>query len=161
MVGRKPVTTIQPETKRKLLHVIGKLASHAKTPALGRWKMLSDEELWSHIVSQVCVMGSAVPMEKLHRIGNRFEFESALSLSTLSTKRDKGTSRINSRSSKRPGSGTRPLDAWQPRSPTQASFEALVLCFWRVFRVTALMQRVKSCSSARSFYSSARVSLTS
>lgn len=91
MVGRKPVTTIQPETKRKLLHVIGKLASHAKTPALGRWKMLSDEELWSHIVSQVCVMGSAVPMEKLHRIGNRFEFESALSLRTLSTKRDKGT----------------------------------------------------------------------
>lgn len=89
MIDRKPITTIREETKHKLLHVIGKLASHTKTPALGRWKKLSDEDLWNHIVSQVCVMGSAVPMEKLHSTGNRLAFESALSLGTLSTKRNK------------------------------------------------------------------------
>lgn len=89
MVDRKPVTTIQPETKCKLLHIIEKLAPQTKTPKLGRWKKLSDENIWSHIVSQVCVMGSAMPMEKLRRSDNSVAFESALSLSTLSTKRDK------------------------------------------------------------------------
>lgn len=89
MVDGKPITKIRPEAKRKLLHVIGKLAPYTKTPALGCWKRLSDEELWNHIISQVCVMGSAVPMEKLHSAGNRRAFELALSLSTLSTKQNK------------------------------------------------------------------------
>jgi len=89
MIGRKQITTIQPETKYRLLHVIEKLASHVEMPVLDRWRSLSDEELWHHIVTQVCVMGSALPMEKLHHTGENVAFESALSLSTLSTKLDK------------------------------------------------------------------------
>jgi thermostable 8-oxoguanine DNA glycosylase len=86
MVARKPVTTIRPESKRKLHYVIAKLGPHTTTPELGRWKSLSDEELWRHIVSQVCVMGSALQMERLEREGRRPAFDAALSLSTLSAK---------------------------------------------------------------------------
>lgn len=85
MVNRKPVTSLRPESREKILHLITKLAPHTRTPALGRWKAISNEELWFHIVSQVCVMGSAVPMEKLEHKGNLPEFEAALSLKTLST----------------------------------------------------------------------------
>ena len=91
IVKRQPITTITPESKRKLLHVIEKFAGHAKTPKLGRWKTLSDEDLWSHIVSQVCVMGSAIPMETLERDGRRPDFDAALSLATLAGKRDRIT----------------------------------------------------------------------
>ncbi len=82
-VNRKPVTTIQPESRRKLLHVIEKLDGHTKPPKLGRWRTLSNNDLWGHIVSQVCVMGSAIPMETLDRDGRRPAFDAALSLPTL------------------------------------------------------------------------------
>lgn len=83
LVKRKPVTTLQPETRRKLLYVIGKLAPHTPVPAPAAWKDLSDEALWNHIVSQVCVMGSALPMEKLEEDGNLSAFKADLSLATL------------------------------------------------------------------------------
>lgn len=89
MVGRKPVTTLRPESKRKLLHLIDKLGAHTVTPPLGEWKKLTDEALWSHIVSQVCVMGSARPMEKLRDRGQRAAFDAALSLKTLASKPNK------------------------------------------------------------------------
>lgn len=91
MVDRKPVTTIRDESKRKLRYVIEKLGRHTKTPELGRWKTLSDEALWSYIVGQVCVMGSAIPMETLEREGRRPDFNKALSLSTLAAKQDRVT----------------------------------------------------------------------
>lgn len=89
-VSGKQVTSLQPESKLKLLHLISKLAPYTETPAIGRWKTLTHEEIWSHIVSQVCVMGSSRPMETLVKSGNRHEFNAALSLSALSkTKPDK------------------------------------------------------------------------
>lgn len=91
MVDRKPVTSISSRSKRKLLHLIAKLVAHTTTPSLGRWRKLSDEELWAHIVSQVCVMGSAIPMEKLHRSDNRLAFQAALSLEALSTEANRAT----------------------------------------------------------------------
>lgn len=84
MINSNPVTSLRPESKRKLLHLINKLVPHTKTPKLGRWKALSNEELWSHIVSQVCVMGSARPMEKLKQSSSRLEFDAALSLKSIS-----------------------------------------------------------------------------
>ncbi len=89
MVDRKPITTIRPESKRKLQYVIEKLGAHTQTPKLGRWQTLSNDELWRHIVSQVCVMGSAIRMERLEREGRSLAFDAALSLSTLSAKQDR------------------------------------------------------------------------
>lgn len=83
IVDRRPVTSIQADSKRKLKHLIRKLSPHTETPELGRWRELSNEELWARLVSQVCVMGSALPMEKLLKSGKQSAFEGALSLKTL------------------------------------------------------------------------------
>jgi thermostable 8-oxoguanine DNA glycosylase len=82
-VDRRPLTTIQPESRRKLLHIIDKLARHTDVPEFGRWKRLSSEAQWNHLVSQVCVMGSAAPIEEVKRGGNLSAFQDALSLAEL------------------------------------------------------------------------------
>lgn len=92
MVNRIPVTSLRPESKRKLLHLIASLSPHTKVPELGRWKAMSNEELWSHVVSQVCVMGSSIPMEKLKLSDHLPAFDAALSLKALTaTPQDRAT----------------------------------------------------------------------
>ena len=76
---------ITDEDRKKIACVVNRLGSKAKLPTYGKWKNMSDEDIWEEIINQFCVMGSARLIEKLQDDTQRYaEFLDKLSIETLS-----------------------------------------------------------------------------
>ena len=76
---------ITGEDKRKLACIINKLKNKTELPIYGSWKNMSTEKIWSAILDQFCVMGSARPIDKLKENAGRYnDFLDKLSVRTLS-----------------------------------------------------------------------------
>jgi len=78
---RERVTTISPAAREVFALLIRSLGPHVRLPPLGKWKSMTNNEVWSKLVSQICVRGSARGMDAINRNEqNRTAFVEATSL---------------------------------------------------------------------------------
>jgi hypothetical protein len=86
----KYVTRLEETDRRILSEVVRLCKNRIKLRELGWYRTIDAEQLWQNLVGQVCVMGSARPLEKLHQDRERrAEFENAISLERLQHQNDK------------------------------------------------------------------------
>jgi len=89
--GRHIETKILASDKALLRRYVGLFGPLVRLPKIGRYLEMEPEEVWQRLVSQVCVMGSALHMERLQANPAAKEtFDTAISLKeTKKQKRQK------------------------------------------------------------------------
>jgi thermostable 8-oxoguanine DNA glycosylase len=77
------LTTSDRRVLRRIVRLFGRLVEDEVAP-LGRYRTMTQDEVWHLLVGQICVMGSARHMESIRSDpGKRQEFESAVSLESV------------------------------------------------------------------------------
>lgn len=78
-------TYISDADRQILARIIGVLGQFVQLEPIGRYVSMSADEVWLTLVIQVCVMGSARPIERLTSHPERYkDFEKAVALSAVS-----------------------------------------------------------------------------
>ncbi|MCB0176806.1 MAG: hypothetical protein KDI62_01130 [Anaerolineae bacterium] len=82
-------TIITDKDKKQLGKLIEVIGPRVEVEELGRYINLFDEEIWHHIVVQVCVMGSARFMERLEKNDDYKNFKKSVSLKVVTEEKEK------------------------------------------------------------------------
>ncbi len=83
-----PITSLTASDRKRVGQILSTFGAHAHLEPLGGYQSMSSMKVWSAIVSQFCVMGSARGMETITRDATRrAEFDAATDLSELAKKR--------------------------------------------------------------------------
>lgn len=83
-----PHTTLTEDDRARIGRLLAALGPHVSLSPLGRYRELSDDDVWLAVVSQVCVMGSSRGMESIVKDdARRTAFRAAVALPALAAKR--------------------------------------------------------------------------
>lgn len=82
-------TQLIDDDRMKLGRIVALFGPFVELEPIGRYRTMTPDELWLVLVEQVCVMGSARHIERLHNDPEKYEeFKKAVSLQSLSRQRD-------------------------------------------------------------------------